>query len=77
MISNQQDASSSNKIVTIFDSPFLHEVQIARERLKIEGIESFIPDEHLTTIGFVTDYRLQIRSFDAIKAKSILKSITE
>ena len=75
MISNQHDDSSSNKIVTIFDSPFLHDVQIAREKLKSEGIDSFIPDEHITTIGFVTDFRLQIRSFDVIKAKSILKSI--
>lgn len=75
MISNQHEASSSNIITTVFSSPFLHEVQIAREKLKSEGIESFIPDEHLTTVGFVTNYRLQIRSFDTIKANEILKKI--
>jgi hypothetical protein len=69
--------NSSNKIVTILSSSFLFELQIAKGKLQSEGIESFIADENMSTVGFVEDYRLQIRSYDVLKANVILNKITE
>ena len=60
--------SPSNKIVTILSSSFIHEIHIAQGKLQNEGIRCFIADENMTTIGFVENYRLQIRSFDVLKA---------
>ena len=69
--------NSSNKIVTILTSSFLFELQIAKGKLESEGIKSFIADENMSTVGFVEDYRLQIRSYDVLKANVILNKITE
>ncbi|AOW20523.1 hypothetical protein [Urechidicola croceus] len=69
--------TSSNKLVTVLSSAFLHEIQIAKSKLQSEGIQSFIPDENMALIGFVENYRLQIRSFDVMRAKLILNSILE
>ena len=66
--------SSSNKIVTILESSFIHEIHIAQGKLKSQGVESFIADENMTTIGFVENYRLLIRSFDVLKANFILNA---
>lgn len=69
--------SSSNKMVTILNSSFIHEIHIAQGKLQSQGVESFIADENMTTIGFVENYRLLIRSFDVLKANFILNSIEE
>ena len=72
--------TASNKLVTILNAQFLHEVQIAQSKLDIEGIQSFIVDENITsTIGtaFVEGYKLQVSSTDVEKSKPIIDSITE
>lgn len=70
----------SHKLVTILNARFIHEVQIAQSRLEIEGIQSFIVDENITsTLGtaFVEGYKLEIDTADVEKAKTILDSISE
>ncbi len=72
--------TASNKLVIILNTRFLHEVQIAKSRLEIEGVQSFIVDENITsTIGtaFVEGYKLEINVADVEKAKTILDSISE
>lgn len=72
--------TASNKLVTILNAQFLHEVQIAQSKLDLEGIQSFIVDENITsTIGtaFVEGYKLQVSSTDVEKSKPIIDSITE
>ena len=72
--------NESHKLTTILDVQYLHEAQIAQGKLESEGIRSFIMDEHLPiTIGtgYIEGFRLQVDSFDVVKAKSILESIRE
>ena len=65
------------KLVTVLISRVLYELQIAKGKLESEGIKSFIVDEHMSTIGFSEEYRLQIDAEDVLKAKFILNKIKE
>lgn len=68
-------STTSNNLVTILNAHYIHEVQIAKSKLELEGIDSFIVDEHITsTIGtaFIEGYKLQVNSGNVIKAKYIL-----
>jgi len=72
--------AASNKLVTILNTQFLHEVQIAKSKLELEGIQSYLIDENITsTIGtaFIEGYRLQVSSTDVEKSKPIIDIITE
>jgi len=71
---------SLNKLVTILNAQFLHEVQIAQSKLELEGIQSFIIDENITsTIGtaFIEGYRLQVSTIDSERAKATIDTLTE
>ena len=70
-------SSTINNLITILNVHYIHEVQIAKSKLELEGIKSFIIDEHLTTtIGtaFIEGYKLQVNTNDVIKAKHILNN---
>ncbi len=67
--------NASNKLITVYSSANLYELEIIKGKLESEGIQSFIADQNMYTIGFTQEYRLQIRSFDALKAKVILNKI--
>lgn len=72
--------NTSHKLLTILNSTFIHEVQIAQTKLQSEGITSFIIDENInSTIGtsFIEGYKLQVNQDDVIPAKKIIDSITE
>lgn len=72
--------ATSRKLVTILNTRFIHEVQIAQSKLELEGIQSFIGDEHITsTIGtaFVEGYKLQVDATNVMKAKLLIDSITQ
>lgn len=69
--------NSSNKLVTALSSNVLFDLQIAKGKLESEGIQCFIADENMSTIGFVQEYRLQVYSYDVLKAKVILNKITK
>lgn len=69
-----------NNLVTILNTQFLHEVQIAQSKLELEGIQSYLVDENITsTIGtaFVEGYKLQVNSTDVEKSKPIIDTIIE
>jgi len=66
-----------SKLVTVLTSRTLFELQIAKGRLESEGINSFIADENMSTIGFVEEYRLQIKSSDVLRTKVILSKIIQ
>lgn len=71
---------NTHKLITVLNTQFIHEVQIAQSKLELDGIPSFILDENLTsTIGtaFVEGYKLQVDSSYANKAKTIIDSIAE
>ena len=72
--------TASNKLITILNAQFLHEVQIAQSKLELEDIQSFIVDENITsTIGtsFIEGYKLQVSATDVEKSKPIIDTITE
>ncbi len=72
--------TASNKLVTILNSQFIHVVQIAKSKLELEGIQSFIVDENITSsIGtaFIEGYKLQVNVADVKKSKPIIDTITE
>ncbi|PCI09672.1 MAG: hypothetical protein COB73_04940 [Flavobacteriaceae bacterium] len=72
--------NASNKLVTILNTQFIHEVQIAQSKLELEGIQSYLVDENIiSTIGtaFVEGYRLQVNSTYVEKSKQIIDTITE
>ena len=66
-----------NKLVTVLSSRTLFELQIAKGKLESEEISCFIADENMSTIGFVEEYRLQIKPSDVLRAKVILNKIIE
>jgi len=47
--------NATNKLVTVFTSSVLFELQIAKGKLESEGIQSFIADENMFTIGFTQE----------------------
>jgi len=69
--------NSNIKLVTLLNSRVLYELQIVKGKLESEGIKCFIADEHMSTIGFSEEYRLQIDAADVLKAKFILNKINE
>lgn len=72
--------TASNKLITIFNAQFLHEIQIAQSKLELEGIQSFIIDENITsTIGtaFIEGYRLQVDISDVEKSKPIIDTLSQ
>jgi hypothetical protein len=73
-------SSTLNNLTTILNAHYMHEIQIAKSQLELEGIKSFIVDEHITTtIGtaFIEGYKLQVNTNNAIKAKHILNNNTK
>ena len=75
MTKNANKDTSYYKIMPILGSSFIHKIHISQGKLQSQGVESFIADENMTTIGFVKNYRLLIRSFGVIKANFILNAI--
>lgn len=72
--------TASNKLITIFNAQFLHEIQIAQSKLELESIQSFIIDENITsTIGtaFIEGYRLQVDISDVEKSKPIIETLSQ
>ncbi len=69
--------NSDNKLVTALTSSYLYKLEVIKGKLESEGIQCFIADQNMSTIGFVGEYRLQIIAEDVIKAKNILNKINE
>jgi len=64
-----------NSLVTIYTSSFSHEVYLAKNKLALNNIESYVFDENLNSIigtAFIEGYKLKVRKKDFEKAKTIL-----
>ncbi|MCF6214310.1 MAG: hypothetical protein L3J45_09845 [Flavobacteriaceae bacterium] len=64
-----------NSLITVYTSSFSHEIYLAKNKLELEGIESFVFDDNLTsTIGtaFIEEYKLKVRSKNFEETKTIL-----
>jgi hypothetical protein len=71
------DLESDPSLVTLCRYSYLHEALMAREMLEAEGIDAFLPDEHMASAG--TGYasplgwiRLQVRPDDVERTIEIL-----
>jgi len=67
--------SSHKKLKVVLRSTFIHQIHLAKAKLKSKGINSFIVDEHITyTIGtsFIEDYKLMVNDIDFDDAHTIL-----
>lgn len=64
-----------NSLVTIYTSSFSHEVYLAKNKLELNNIESYVFDDNLNSIigtAFVESYKLKVKVKDFEEAKTIL-----
>ncbi len=64
-----------NSLVTIYTSSFSHEVYLAKNKLELNNIESYVFDDNLNSIigtAFVEAYKLKVKVKDFEEAKTIL-----
>ena len=69
--------NTENTLVTIVNSSYMHEVQIAKSLLTSRGIKTYIIDENSNSVYGATigGYKLQLSSLDFEEAKSILDEV--
>lgn len=69
--------NSENTLVTIVNSIYLHEIQIAKTLLSSRGITTYNIDENINSVygATVGGYKLQISSLDFDEAKAILDEV--
>ena len=69
--------NTENTLVTIVNSTYMHEVQIAKSLLSNRGIKTYIIDENINSVygATVGGYKLQISSLDFDEAKAILDEV--
>lgn len=64
-----------DSLITVYTSPFSHEIYLAKNKLYLEGIESYVFDDNLiSTIGtaFVEEFKLKVKAKDFEVAKTML-----
>jgi hypothetical protein len=67
--------NDENSLITILISSFTHEVYLAKNKLELQCIDSFVFDDNLNSIigtSFVEGYKLKVKRKDFGKAKTIL-----
>jgi len=67
--------TQENSLVTVYKSNYMHQIYIAKNKLKLYDIEGFVFDENLNSIigtAFIEGYKLKVRKKDFEKAKTIL-----
>ncbi|MFK5891510.1 MAG: hypothetical protein QM486_12345 [Flavobacteriaceae bacterium] len=65
----------ANSLVTIYTSSFSHEVYLAKNKLALNSIESYVFDDNLNSIigtAFVETYKLKVKFKDFELAKTLL-----
>jgi hypothetical protein len=69
--------NSENTLVTIVNSNYIHEIQIAKTLLSDRGIKTYSIDENINSVygATVGGYKLQISSLDFDEAKAILDEV--
>ncbi len=64
-----------NSLVTVLISTFTHEIYLAKNKLEIKNIDSYVFDDNLNSIigtTIVEGCKLKVKSKDLEKAKTIL-----
>ena len=64
-----------NSLITILISSFTHEIYLAKNKLELQNINSFVFDDNLNSIigtSFVEGYKLKVKAKDFESAKTIL-----
>ncbi len=64
-----------NSLITLLNSIFTHEIYLAKNKLAIENIESYVFDDNLNSIigtTIVEGCKLKVKVKDFEKAKTIL-----
>ena len=64
-----------NSLKSVFVSSFMHEIYLAKNKLELHNIVSFVFDDNLNSIigtSFVEGYKLKVKAKDFEKAKTIL-----
>ena len=67
--------NDKNSLITVYSSVFSHEIYLAKNKLELEDIDSYVFDDNLhSTIGtaFVEEFKLKVKSKDFEQAKTIL-----
>lgn len=67
--------TDENSLVTVLISTFSHEIYLAKNKLALDNIESYIFDDNLNSIigtTFVEGCKLKVKAKDLEKAKTIL-----
>ncbi|NQW35908.1 MAG: DUF2007 domain-containing protein [Flavobacteriales bacterium] len=65
----------NNSLLTVYASSFSHEIYLAKNKLELQGIVSYVFDENLvSTIGtsFVEAIKLKVTKKDFEAAKTLL-----
>jgi len=64
-----------NSLITVLISAFMHEIYLAKNKLELQNISSFVFDDNLNSIigtSFVEGYKLKVKTKDFENAKTIL-----
>ena len=64
-----------DSLITVYTSPFSHEIYLAKNKLYLEGIESYVFDDNListTGTAFVEEFKLKVKAKDFEVAKTML-----
>lgn len=71
---------TTNTLVTILDTAFIHKIQIAKTFLSNKNIPSYIFNENMSNIigtAISEGYKLKVNSADEEKARELLKVLNE
>lgn len=64
-----------NSLITVLISSFIHEIYLAKNKLELQNINSFVFDDNLNSIigtSFVEGYKLKVKTKEFETAKTIL-----
>lgn len=64
-----------NSLITVFVSVYSHQIHLAKNKLALYSISSFVFDDNLNSIigtSFIEGYKLKVKRKDFEKAKTIL-----
>ena len=67
--------TDKNSLKTVLISSFTHEIYLAKNKLELQDIDSFVFDDNLNSIigtSFVEGYKLKVKTKEFEMAKTIL-----
>jgi hypothetical protein len=67
--------TDDNSLITVYTSSFIHEIYMAKNKLELQNIDSFVFDANINSIigtSFVEAYKLKVKRGDFEQAKTIL-----